>query len=309
MRQAVTQCCFAIVLVTAQARAQVGVPRLGYVWDPGGRALLSVDGVPGASIFGKTEIGAGVAAVAISQHAGVALVIGDDGRSPYLLRVGGKPSEPQPIDGASSHADLIVLSPSGAAAALYDRSANLLQVITGIPQHPVVARALTVAGVDRIAVSDDGLLLALAARDGAASALMPDAGEPVSLPVPGPVSSIAFRPLSHDVLVASGGVITLMRNVDSHANYQPITDIPGDPVALAFSADGRGFVAAYADGRVQMSDLSSGGLPPVRCLCRPTGLEPLAGGSIFALRTDESPALFLFDAATNRVVFVGRGEQ
>jgi WD40 repeat protein len=311
MRRIISQVfCLAVVILTAPAHGQIAGPRLGYVWDTNARALLPVDGVPGASILGRAvDMGMYIERAAVSQRAGSVLAIAGSDGGVYLFRTAAGPSGPQSIEGATAHVDRIALSPSGSAAALYSTSDNVLQVITGVPQQPTLAHSIAMIGLDRMAISDDGSVMILAATDGSASLLATDSGKWSPIPLSDPVCAMAFRPLSHDVLIASGGLINFVSAIDNHPAYQARSELPGDPVALAFSLDGRRFVAAYADGRVQMSDLLLGASPLVRCLCHPTGLEPLDGDAVFALRADRLQPLFLFEGTKNRVSFVGRDEQ
>ena len=72
------------------------------------------------------------------------------------LHSGAKTSIPGVLPGASQ----VVVSPGGVAAALYHATGDLIEIVTGIPAAPIVARTIrptVLNGRTRLlAISDDG---------------------------------------------------------------------------------------------------------------------------------------------------------
>lgn len=211
-------------------------PQLGYLWDPGARALQPIEGIPGASFLGPSvDPGLKITDAAICRNLGYVLAVAAENRVPYVLRIGAGGFVPGVIEGATHPVDRMALSPSGTSAVLYDASGPTLQIVTGLPGKPAVTREITGRTVDRMAVSDDGALVLLASGDALEPAFLSGASaEALAIPVSGPVSAMAFRPQSHDALIAAAGRITLVRAVDTNPTYEIFEDAPDPPVALAF---------------------------------------------------------------------------
>src|SRR5690349_8116859 len=185
MNQALTYSLyFAVALSIAPLRAQIAGPRLGYVWDPSARTLVSVEGVPGASFLGPAaDLALEFETVAVSQHAGFFLGIASGDRRPYLLRAANGTFVPQPIDGVTIHVDRVALSSSGSSAVLYSQSEGVLQVISGLPLQPASMPPVAVSSVDRFAVSDDGSLILFATAAGGPVALPTASAVPLPIPI------------------------------------------------------------------------------------------------------------------------------
>ena len=116
---------------------------------------------------------------------------------------------------------------------------------------------------------------------------------------------MAFRPNSHDVLLAANG-LTLVRDPDTDARYQTFGTRSGSPLALAFSRQGRRFFAAYGDGTIWSHDLASGDSSIVVCPCVPTVLQSTNDDSLFLLNVPINGPSFLLDGKNNRTLFVAR---
>jgi hypothetical protein len=185
----------------------------------------------------------------------------------------------------------------------------VLQVITGLPDAPAVAYEVPLSAIERMAVSDDGAIVLAAAAGGLSPILVAGSVMLRDLPLTGPLTAMAFRRRSHDALVASADRLTLVRDLNGETTYQVFNDWPGAPVDVAFSASGQRLFAAYAEGTVRTRDLFAGDSRAVSCDCAPKGLYPMNGDSVFRLNDSDEGPMFLLDGATNRILFIGGGNQ
>jgi WD40 repeat protein len=297
-------------MTAARAGNDIAAPVLGYVGDTSSSTLRMIEGIPGASILGrKLDLGPEIILAAVSPDQTYIWGIAAQGGVPSLLAIGAHGLESRAVEGIASPVDRIAISPSGTAAALYSDADGTLRILTGLPGNPVVAREISAAVLDRMAVSDDGALIVLVSKESPDPALLSSTSSgAVAIPVSGPVSALAFRPQSHDALIATAGRITLVRAVDSEPTYAAFEDSPDPAVAVQFSIDGRRIFAAYADGKIRTRDLATGESFATVCPCLPTGLQPLSN-SVFRLNQVEPGPVFLFDGLKNRVLFVAGGDQ
>lgn len=293
-------------------------PALGFVFDSGARTLKPILGVPGASLFGTPlDTGLQLAYAAISPRQDYAILLAGDNREVKLLPLLPANSSASSIDGVLPAPDRIVFSPLGSAIALYRIHDALFQIITGLPDSPVVAQEIPASNLGgdltSLAISDDGqqVLAAVANNDSGSSILFASDGVPRQLPVSGHISAMAFRPQTHAaVIVNQDRQVLLFSDLTANLQSQVLAG-PDDgisaPVAIAFSADGvKVFVANSDTGNVAALDLLGGAPSLTPCQCTPTGLHRLAGNSVFRLNDPTARLLQLFDgdATTPRVVFV-----
>jgi hypothetical protein len=291
--------------------ADIGTPRLGYVWDSAAQSVRPVEGIPGAAFLGQAlDLGGQLTRAVICRNLGYILAISSRERTASVLQIGAGSVTSRVIEGARQPVDRMVLSPSGTSALLYDAREQTLQIVTGLPGTPVVTRSITVPAAEAMSVSDDGLLVLLALGESLDPAFLSGSSEmPSSIPISGPVSAMALRPHSHDALIATAGSITWVPSLDTDPSYEVVDGDPNTPAALSFSDDGSRFFAAYTDGRVRVRSLVSGAASVSACPCVPDRLQPLHGDSLFALNQPGQGPLFIYDGVNNRVVFVGRGDQ
>jgi len=305
---------FAIVvcvscLMAAGADTPVAAPRLGYLYDSTSHGLRAVEGIAGAALLGPVlDPGIEISLAAISPDQRYALAITAEDHKARILALGTDLVTSHGMEGAEWPVDRIALSPTGAAAVLYDASGGMLRIVTGLPYTPGIAREISYSGLERMAISDDGRLVVAASVDPRQPIVLFDqsAGSR-EIPVSGPISAMVFRPNSHDLLLAAGG-LTLVRDADIDARYQSFSERSGSPLAVAFSRQGRRFFAAYSDGTIWSHDLASGESSSVVCACVPTILQSTDGDSVFLLNEPINGPLFLLDGGNNRIVFVAKGD-
>src|SRR5436190_14681933 len=132
-------CC--LLCHSSAAETELGGPVLGFFFDPSS-GLQPIQGLSGALTVGApADLQADIAKVVISPRQDYALATGAS--NPELLRVslGGRIST-APLGIPVSGADLVALSPTGSAAAFYDRVRSRIQVIAGLPAVPTLAGEL-----------------------------------------------------------------------------------------------------------------------------------------------------------------------
>jgi hypothetical protein len=295
--------------------AELEGPVLGFAFDRGIHRLQPILGVPGASFMGPViETGFEITDAVISprQNYAFALTVAD--RQVQLVKWNQGSVSAADLDGARPAVDRIVLSPSGTAAGLYYATDGTIQVFTGLPDSPVLAwaRQAPAATATVRAIADDGDALIVSTKDAASPFLLLGGGFMSSLPVSERASVAAFRPGSHDVLIANrmNNQILLLQDVLGAMSIQPVagaTDGIAGPTAVEFSADGsKAFVANSLPGSIATLDLNAHTVSVTPCGCRPTGLHRLATPSLFRLNEPSDQPMLLFDAggSSPRVLFV-----
>jgi hypothetical protein len=214
--------------------------------------------------------------------------------------------------------DLVVLSPSGTAAALYHGAAKTVQIISGLPRRPWAGNELDISALpdspSALAVSDDGrFVMAVLNSHNSGEIFLIDAEgntRPVFKGIH--ISAVAFMGATHDVVVAddASNSIHIVYAVESSAAAIRIAGrengIAG-PVAAGSSQDRRRvFVVNMRPASVIVLDLKSHATAKYICHCNPTDLIRLNGHGTFVFSHPADGPLWVFDgdAQRPRVVFV-----
>jgi hypothetical protein len=202
-----------------------------------------------------------------------------------------------------SSPDRTVFSPSGSAAVLYRQDSSRIQILTGLPDTPVI-RDLSTAGLNSpaaLAITDDGNLALVAGQDSDPSWTVDPDGNFNPLALPESTMAVAFRRGSHDLLsVTRAGDLYLARDVDTAPAFLQIYAggaMASEPVAVQFSFDGAISYAIGANGTAIAVELATGSSQTISCGCKPAALEPLRPGTMFRLTAVSSLPLMLFDAS------------
>jgi hypothetical protein len=295
---------YSAAAVLAQDRGAVGGPSLGWVFDGVRGAIFPLRGVPAVSILGEPPAsGVSIAASARGQ----AIFLDRDGAATLLDEAGLRP-----LPGARQAAARLMLSPTGSAAALYYDSDGAVQIFTGLPDAPQLART-TAVGEPPVALSDDGasiLTLERKAREGEVLRRY-DGGAASQQVYPARrVTAAVFAPGSDTAIVAEPHVVKLLSPA---FGVQTVSDGLKDVTAVAGSSDGGRVFIATRSGRLIVHDLASSAEDLLQCECRPSALVPLRGGTAFLLNAPGDAPLWLLDAAGSepRLHFVAAagGEQ
>jgi hypothetical protein len=288
----------------------ISAPALGFVFDSASKKINPVMGIPGAALLGEALALPPLASATIAPRQDYALVSTATG-AVCVLNL--KTLEIKDIPGAIP-ASRTFVSPTGSAAALYLADTGAVQILTGLPDAPVIEREFSFAGLGAdlgaLAVADDGRLI-LATFTDQQTVMALGTGGTREVAVSGVMSAIAFRPATHDALLTSiaDDQVWLIRDVDGRAEYQMLAshnDGISEPVAADFSPDGTRALVANSQGTLVSVDLTGG--PAVQAVCghRITGLQRLAGVFLLGLNVPGEKTIYLVDAsaAQPRVFFV-----
>ncbi|MBI1895889.1 MAG: hypothetical protein HYS04_05035 [Acidobacteria bacterium] len=286
-----------LVVGAASLHAQSSIegPSLGYIYDAKAGAARPVRGLLGAAVIGEplasdSPLRKALVSPAHNYLLGVA---GDDAAVALVLTNSG---ELRVLEAARPAPDRIALSPGGGAAALVYGEA--VQIFTGLPEAPEVARELALAAAPAaLAVSDDGsLLLAVTREDESVVVSILEDGVETRLITSAGAGSVRFLRSSRDALIAdtAGNRVLLLRDASELVTLANLDQ----PSAAAASPDGRRIVVASAASRT-LAALDPNGeiLYSAECDCTPALLEPLAGGALFRLTDPAEGPAWVFDAS------------
>jgi hypothetical protein len=307
-------CCLSCHCLAAET--ELGGPILGFLFDPA-NGLQPVQGISGALTIGAPlGLPSGIAKLVISPRQDYALAT--TASDPNLLRVTlGDRLSVEPLGIPFTGSDAIAVSPTGSAAAFYERARNRIQVITGLPQAATSAREFDLSAFPGeliwLAVNDsaDSVIASLSGIEQNAAVVFGD-GTARVLTLPQHVTAATFLKGSHDLLIADGPAnqIYLLkdRSGDSDA-----TLLAGEaqgiasPVAVAISRDGkRAFVANSGNPGIASIDLVGGDVTITPCRRPPAQLAPMNGNAVFRLTEPSAETMWLFDgdASEPQIVFV-----
>ncbi len=291
---------------------RISGPILGYFFDEHLAVLRPILGLPGAATMGPAlDVGLKIEQAAISQPGDYALAVtGPDHQVALLRNLGGAPAAVL-LTEAGLAPERILVSPSGSAAALFYSGGKLVELLTGLPDTPVVAGWIEVSSTFApLAISDDGTAVLAAAEEGLLL-LGADGSARLVSSVRG-IAAAAFLNQRLDAVIAESASNTVywVRDVSGAGEIIPLAaekDGISNPVAVSVSSDNqRVFVANAGSGTIAFLDLSGGALALVSCGCAPTGLDRLQGRAVFRLTEPSGQPVGVFDgdAPQARVVFV-----
>jgi hypothetical protein len=289
-----------VLSAAVAARAQVGAPQLG--WVPDGARVRPVYGIPAAAAVGAAiPADRDFSQIAASPAGNYVLVSAQTG----VVSIYSPENGLIPLDGAGASPDSMVLSPRGSAAALWFSSIHQAQVVTGLPDAPIIRQldaSFLGSAPGALAVSDDGAWFAGTWSAGV-YAFGPN-GEVNRLPVEN-AAALAFLQGTHDLAAASSAGLQMVTGVDGFALISTLlaaSDSSLQPVAVAATSDNRTLLLADRSGSVTTIDIGSGTATAFDCGCRPEGLFGM-GPAAFRLTSLQNGAFKLFDAARGEILF------
>ena len=311
------QIVLAIVLAgvaAAQTGTALSGPTLGLVFDASQSALRPVRGIPGAATLGDAvNLGIPLASATVSPRQDFALALRADDSSVVLARAGGASAA---VPGARPAPALMVFSPAGATAALYDSGAGRVQVLTGLPDAAAVQSDVDISAlagpVAALAVDDAGSTLFLAAGAAETVALYRIAMDGTSqfLASFRSVAALRLSVNGREALLAdsAAGAVYAIRDLRGAGRMETIAsgrDGLGIPIAVESDSAGRIFVADQA-GNVTILNRGRGPVVSLPCGCAPTGLFRLSGTATFRLTDPSDGPMWVLDAsgADARIVAV-----
>jgi hypothetical protein len=283
------------------APAQVSGPQLG--WIPDGSHIRPVSGIPQAAAVGaRVPSDQDFSQIAPSPDRNYVLV---SAAQSGVVSIYSAESGIIPLNGAGNAPDLVTLSPRGFAAALWFASMSQVQIITGLPDAPVIRQVhapLLGVAPDQLAITDDGEWIAGIWSSGT-YAFGPN-GETIRLPIADGVTALAFLEATHDLAAAGPAGLNLVSGIDGALFITNLLASSGSlqPAGLGVAGKNQALIMADKNGTVTMLNLASKSVTRSDCTCQPEGLFPLAGAA-FRLTSLNHGAFKLFDASTGQVLF------
>jgi hypothetical protein len=290
-------------------------PTLGFAPNSTGSVIWPVLGISGASMLGDRLIfDTNVHGAIISARQDYALAIrNDDGRAVLINLTGDAPAL-NVIPGLDFAADLLAISPTGSAAAIYNNDSKRVQVIRGLPDAPELiyqfdASASSGGQAAQMAVSDDGtIVLVKSVADTDVGFWGFDASGAwwrIALDRP---SAAAFFANSHDAVVADDAsqTVFVIGDIARTGIQVPLIFAAENFIAVAVSADNRQvFTADSNTGNVLVVDVATQTSVTLSCNCRLTGLSRLKGSSMLRLNEPSEDVMGVLDASSgNPRIFV-----
>jgi hypothetical protein len=282
------------------ADAAMTIPTLGFVYDAEQSALRRISGTLGAAVI---ETGAAarlrIGVNALSSEAGVFLAASAEGQL-RMIHVSGHETTIETIGEALMPIDRIVLSPSGRAALVYSSAQARVQVLTGLPENPKIAREISTENLGEAiadpAVSDDGQVVLF---PGLSLWRLEEAAGVTEVAVGTGTAAVAFRAQSHDAISAlrSGDLYRIAQDGTVGNAIRILQQTPAEPLAIQLSADGASAYAVLADGTFGTVNLSTSEVTVVSCGCKPSGLHRVSAG-VFRITSDTGLPLLFFDVST-----------
>jgi hypothetical protein len=206
-------------------------PVLGFVGSAEQGELRLLLGIPGASALGEPlAVPAGLRDLFFAPNQSYALLAPRAGVYLGLMTFqGAQEGTAVSVCGAIPRPDIVAFSPGASTAALYSRAEGRLQVITGLPNSPQLARVVPDNDlpdeVRYLAVADDGVTL-LEGTVHNAVYVLPQLGLPRLLYTAGDLQGMAFSPRTSDLVGfdRATGTAFLLQDVDGASAYVLLAD-------------------------------------------------------------------------------------
>jgi len=293
-----------------QTAPAISGPALGFVADKEGATIWPLLGILGASVPGPPLVlPQDIRDAVISPRNDYALAIAGTNALVVLVDLTVANPTINPVPGVRPQSTLISLSPTGAAAALFEKQTRQLQLVSGLPSAPQVVRefdtSILPGEVLGIAVSDDAklaLVNAIQPDDETRTLWLvgrEDSASPLSVSRPSHITFIANTSTALIVEQDSQEVV-LMQHLNDNPVRMPgiVMRESGHPIAaIAASHDGRSiFVAQEGSEDISITDLQSRTTGVVPCHCKPTVFSPLKGTSVFRLSDLSTGPITVLDA-------------
>lgn len=303
------------VLAASQSSGSLSGPSLGFVFEPETGIVRPLLGIIGSATVGApAEVGLPLTnAISLSDQHSI-LAVPESG--PYLLTIDLATTPPvsRSIIGAAKSAD-ITLSPNGNTAALAYRSGQLVEIVTGLPEHPAVTLGITTtlinAPLQRVVVNDAGNLLLMTFLENDRETvyrwnrtegfrLLASTAGVGTLGFVGPSAAVYADSGTNEVYFApdvkTGSVTQFLAGA---------SDGVAGPIGVGASASGGFFIANSSSGTIITFGANLRILGTQQCDCTVSGLHPLSAG-VFRLTDRLNQTVYLLDTSTAepRLVFV-----
>jgi hypothetical protein len=233
----------------ALSGSRTGVPILGYLVGPGSLDLRAITGTGKAAQLGPSLIlptGVKHLFVPPREHFVLLESAASEPLALWLPASGVAASAPLPT--AMPHPEIVAFSARGEAVALYAKSTDRLQVVSGLPGEAAVSSQPAIGKFGEpasFAVSDDGVVVVALLADGTAIASLRSGGWQ-RLPAAYGAGVMLFVPNSHSLVVSDAAQQTLTLLAGIGGEPQGARILAQGVVAdrLAFTKEGDVLLAA-----------------------------------------------------------------
>ena len=273
-----------------QADDAFSPPLIGYLYDGGVRQMV---GSPGAArVLPPLAVDVPIARIALAPGSPFGIASLTDGASLAVFRFGLETGTTAIADSVKAF-DSAAFNRAGTAAAVYSAECGCIQVVLGLPNEPVVAKRIDVAGVTAMALSSDGSVVAYSRESETATT----AGK--SWPVS--ATALAFSPDDSSVAV----VDATRKSVSiAGAELTQIADAFAEPTAVSFID---ATTILVADGRfVRAIDISTAQVDSTECFCKASLIEQTAMKHVFRISDLAHGAVWIFERSdqSSRAMFI-----
>src|SRR5688572_20650548 len=205
-------------------------PILGFAEDPGGEVIRPMLGVWGASVLGPPLVlDAAIRNAVVSPKQDYAIAIRSADEAAVMIGWDQGVIGMRTLEGIRAGADVVAISPSGTAVAVYDHDTKFLQAIRTTAQASEMALEFDASDMGgqlrAVAIADDGLVALLNFADGEHVALwVVNAQGLRSLVAANRPSSVAFLTHRYDAIIGDDAdqSIFLIRGLDGVASRIPV---------------------------------------------------------------------------------------
>jgi len=293
----------------ALAAEPITGPVAGYVTGQSAPELRAIVGVPGALRFGdRLALPDGITRLRLAPRQGYALAERGNAPMAALVLAAGGVDHLTPLEGAMVSADWVAFSARGGAAVLYSAAAGRLQVVTGLPDSPVVATEIDAAAFGdtpvAAALDENAALVAVASRG--AAWVVPKSGAPRLVLSGQRIVSLAVAVNGRDLAVADAGAeaIQVVVNAASTPEARVLASGLTDLAEIFPGADGATLYAAA--GTVLRVDMASGSAESFAADAPAVELVALASADtfLFSARPGSPGWIFCREGSAGRVVFI-----
>jgi len=286
-------------------------PVLGFIPNSDKTAVFPVLGVPGASLMGAAiSLEGGVSALTVSPRQDFALAVADQTHQAMLIDLS-RPGFSITALALIANRPQAALSPTGAAAAVFDGDSQRLQIMGGLPKSPQSLANADVSFLGEplrsMAVSDDGSLVLL--ETDTTLWTLRSSGYAWQVPIESPDRG-AFLPNRRDAVITddqtrSAYLIRDLGGANELAFLASARD-SGTFTAASGSEDGRQVLLAANTGEIHIVDVATGYESRIACSCSPTGINRLRGSAVFRLTEPSTEPIAVLDASSgdSRIVLI-----
>jgi hypothetical protein len=276
------------------------VPLLGHVFDANANALRPMLGTPGAArVAAPVAIEVPLSNAAVRGSSGLALVP-DLGL--YSLGMGQEITSLKISDAIPSF-EVASVSLSGGTAVAYSKECQCLQVVTGLPGEPSVARTIpfqTEGAVQALSVSNDGQLVAVSVWNPevegqtATGTVSLFRGDQVQILSETRSPGVSFG-AQHLTWIEPSRATAVVYQLETGEQSDVAADGEGEPALAAFLTDTR-LVLGTRMGSLTVVDLASGERKSAQCACRPEMAERLLARGLYRLTGMKTGAVWVLVA-------------